>query len=174
MGTFNNRRSFSGGSNEYKQMHKATCSNCGKACEVPFKPNGSKPVLCRDCFRNSNSPFEGGGRTDSRGFQNRSFDSRSENRAPSAPAVPNYSEQFSDLNRKLDKIMSMIASIQTPQLNTSAGKTGADRPLDQDTVGKVEVMEVVAVEDAAPIEEKIHSTGSGSVKAKKKTSPKKK
>jgi len=46
------------------ELHKAICANCGKACEVPFKPNGSKPVLCRDCFKNN----EG---TDSRGFENR-------------------------------------------------------------------------------------------------------
>jgi CxxC-x17-CxxC domain-containing protein len=32
-------------------MHQAICSNCGKTCEVPFKPNGSKPVFCRECFQ---------------------------------------------------------------------------------------------------------------------------
>jgi CxxC-x17-CxxC domain-containing protein len=31
-------------------MHQATCTNCNKSCEVPFKPTGDKPVLCRDCF----------------------------------------------------------------------------------------------------------------------------
>ena len=32
------------------QMHKTVCSECGKKCEVPFKPTGSKPVFCSDCF----------------------------------------------------------------------------------------------------------------------------
>lgn len=32
-------------------MFKATCSTCGKGCEVPFKPDNSKPVLCSECFR---------------------------------------------------------------------------------------------------------------------------
>jgi len=32
-------------------MHKAVCSECGKDCEVPFKPTGDKPVFCSDCFR---------------------------------------------------------------------------------------------------------------------------
>lgn len=32
-------------------LHRATCANCGNSCEVPFKPNGSKPVYCRDCFK---------------------------------------------------------------------------------------------------------------------------
>ena len=51
--------------NDRPEMFKATCANCGKSCEVPFKPNGSKPVLCRDCFRGN----EG---ADSRGFENKS------------------------------------------------------------------------------------------------------
>ncbi len=32
------------------EMTKVTCSKCGKECEVPFKPNPSKPVYCNDCF----------------------------------------------------------------------------------------------------------------------------
>ena len=55
---------------EPREMHKATCSDCGKACEVPFKPSGDKPVRCQDCFR-KNKPqrsFSGGNN------RNRSFD----------------------------------------------------------------------------------------------------
>ncbi len=37
-----------------KQMFRATCANCGNKCEVPFKPSGDKPVLCRECFGNKN------------------------------------------------------------------------------------------------------------------------
>ncbi|MDD5634823.1 MAG: DNA-directed RNA polymerase [Candidatus Omnitrophica bacterium] len=33
-----------------REMHKAVCSECGKECEVPFKPSGDKPVYCKDCF----------------------------------------------------------------------------------------------------------------------------
>ncbi len=38
---------------EDRQMHKATCSDCGNECEVPFKPTEGKPVRCRDCFAKS-------------------------------------------------------------------------------------------------------------------------
>ena len=31
-------------------MHKATCAECGKECEVPFKPKGDRPVYCRECY----------------------------------------------------------------------------------------------------------------------------
>lgn len=41
------RRDFNSGPRE---MHKATCSECGKECEVPFKPTEGRPVFCRDCF----------------------------------------------------------------------------------------------------------------------------
>jgi len=35
---------------ERREMHKAVCAECGKECEVPFKPSGSRPVYCRECF----------------------------------------------------------------------------------------------------------------------------
>jgi len=33
-----------------REMHKATCAECGKECEVPFKPTEGRPVYCRECF----------------------------------------------------------------------------------------------------------------------------
>ena len=41
------RRSFGGP----REMHKATCADCGQECEVPFKPSEGKPVYCRDCYQ---------------------------------------------------------------------------------------------------------------------------
>ena len=32
-----------------REMHKATCSDCGNECEVPFEPDGERPVYCKDC-----------------------------------------------------------------------------------------------------------------------------
>src|ERR1035437_4531466 len=34
-----------------RQMFPATCAQCGQQTEVPFKPTGSRPVYCRDCFQ---------------------------------------------------------------------------------------------------------------------------
>ena len=31
-------------------MHQAICDNCGKECEVPFKPTSGKPIFCSNCF----------------------------------------------------------------------------------------------------------------------------
>ncbi|MBI4177109.1 MAG: DNA-directed RNA polymerase [Candidatus Aenigmarchaeota archaeon] len=33
-----------------REMHKVTCADCGNESEVPFKPDGKRPVYCRDCF----------------------------------------------------------------------------------------------------------------------------
>ena len=33
-----------------REMHKATCDECKKECEVPFKPTEGKPVYCKECF----------------------------------------------------------------------------------------------------------------------------
>jgi CxxC-x17-CxxC domain-containing protein len=52
-------------------LFPAVCAECGKNCEVPFKPSGNKEVFCKDCFdrrggnegrseeRNYNRKFEG-------------------------------------------------------------------------------------------------------------------
>lgn len=34
-----------------REMHKAVCADCGKECEVPFKPIAGRKIYCRDCYR---------------------------------------------------------------------------------------------------------------------------
>lgn len=48
--------SGSGGGGGYRdrgprEMFSATCSNCGREAQVPFRPTSGKPVYCSDCFR---------------------------------------------------------------------------------------------------------------------------
>jgi CxxC-x17-CxxC domain-containing protein len=31
-------------------LHKASCSECGAECEVPFKPDPHRPVYCQECW----------------------------------------------------------------------------------------------------------------------------
>lgn len=73
-------------------MHKTVCSNCGKECEVPFKPTGSKPVLCNECFEKKGSG------SDPKRFRNRS-DRR-----------PQNNTQLETINTKLDKILTILKS----------------------------------------------------------------
>ena len=34
-----------------REFFNATCADCGKECEIPFKPTEGRPVYCRDCYR---------------------------------------------------------------------------------------------------------------------------
>lgn len=93
-------RGFGGGfgrGGERREMFSAVCSNCGKDCQVPFKPSNGKPVYCSDCFEKMN-----GGREDSRRPE------RSEFRSP-APSFDQNKAQFDAMNAKLDKILSILA-----------------------------------------------------------------
>ncbi len=84
------------------ELYEAVCAECGEACEVPFKPTGSRPVLCRSCFRQN----EGGdtdGRFEDRGFKGKSRD-RFRDKRGSGPA----GDQLAEINRKLDLIMEAL------------------------------------------------------------------
>lgn len=50
-----NSKGFAGRNSGRPAMHKAVCSECGRDCEVPFKPTGDKPIFCADCFRRKRS-----------------------------------------------------------------------------------------------------------------------
>lgn len=45
-GGFRPRGNFGGP----REMHDATCSDCGQTTKVPFKPAEGRPVYCRDCY----------------------------------------------------------------------------------------------------------------------------
>ena len=77
-------------------MHQATCSNCGKDCEVPFRPTSGKPVYCSDCFEKM-----GDRRPDRSNGQDRSSFNP-------VPRSDQNKEQFEAINAKLDKLLRLI------------------------------------------------------------------
>ncbi|UCD14021.1 MAG: DNA-directed RNA polymerase [Thermoplasmatales archaeon] len=34
-----------------RELHTVTCADCGNETQVPFKPDGSRPVYCQECYR---------------------------------------------------------------------------------------------------------------------------
>ncbi|MHA2227462.1 MAG: CxxC-x17-CxxC domain-containing protein [Candidatus Hodarchaeales archaeon] len=34
-----------------REMHTVKCADCGVDAEVPFKPDGTRPVYCQECYR---------------------------------------------------------------------------------------------------------------------------
>lgn len=86
------RRDF--GPRSDRPLFKATCSNCGRDCEVPFRPTNGKPVYCSDCFEKLGRGKQEGGR-----------DNRQEFRAPAGN--PNGA-QLEAISVKLDKIIRLL------------------------------------------------------------------
>jgi CxxC-x17-CxxC domain-containing protein len=76
------RGGFGGGRDrEDRPSFEAICAQCGSSCRVPFKPNGTKPVLCKPCFEKDGGsksgfrdrPSFGGDRGDRGPSRERSF-----------------------------------------------------------------------------------------------------
>ena len=78
---------------EEGERFQAVCNECGATCEVPFRPNGKKPVYCRNCFKGKEDmPVRSSASTYMR---------------PAAPTA-DFSKQFDLLNAKLDKLLVAI------------------------------------------------------------------
>ncbi|MCA9355907.1 hypothetical protein H6790_00585 [Candidatus Nomurabacteria bacterium] len=121
---------FRGGKPKSQNMYKAVCSDCGKTCEVPFKPTGEKPVFCSECFGGKK---EGGQRNQQRGFSKSGFDNKRDRRGGGSSQRSNdgqkdFSEMkksMSDLNTKLDQLITMMSeqNIQKASTKPTAKKT---------------------------------------------------
>lgn len=88
-----------GGEKRDVVMHQATCTNCGNGCEVPFKPTGDKPVLCRDCFV-PKKDFRGG-RDDRPSFNSY--------KTPMASGASDDTKRaIQDLSKKIDRLIEVV------------------------------------------------------------------
>lgn len=90
-----------------REMFDAECASCHKMTQVPFKPNGMKPVYCRDCFTPENDRNERGpARFEKREFgPKRSFAPR----APQADSgMADVKRQLETMNATLEKIAGML------------------------------------------------------------------
>jgi CxxC-x17-CxxC domain-containing protein len=156
------------------QLFNATCTTCGKSCEVPFRPDGTKPVLCRDCFAAKNaSPMAEG-----RSYNDRS-DTRSNERPQftprptSTPALPSVeiaalTKQVTSLQSKVDEILSLLQSQKTAPVVKEAPVVVKEEVVAK----KVAAPKKVATKKAAakPVAKKVAKK----VTAPKKAAPKKK
>jgi len=105
------RGGFGGGRDSGRpQMHSAVCAECGQDCEVPFKPSGDKPVLCRECFNSSDRPRGNDNRGGDRRNDSHRNDNRNNNDHPSESRKPDNKEQLEMMNIKLDRILKILSS----------------------------------------------------------------
>jgi|GEM_PF-812363 len=93
-----------------KTLYRATCNECKKFCEVPFKPNGKKPVLCNACFGKDN--FSDQKREKGRNFDRPSFGDRRrfdrDTRDSNGAMNDQIAEQLKMINDKLNIILRTI------------------------------------------------------------------
>lgn len=93
------------------QLHDATCAECGNDCQVPFKPNGKKPVLCGNCFKKDGGPRENR-------FDRPSFGDRRPQRAPredfrgGSNGNDQVAAQLKEINEKLDALIAALSEAQ--------------------------------------------------------------
>jgi CxxC-x17-CxxC domain-containing protein len=134
-----NRRFGDRDSRRPLRMHKAICSECGKECELPFKPTGNKPVFCSNCFGNkANSNRSSGRDYEKSNFQEKRMYSAICTKCGNKCEVPfrptggkpiycsncfrkgdntgdknteQFEEQFEILNAKLDNILKLLTPI---------------------------------------------------------------
>lgn len=88
-------------------MHRATCGDCGRSCEVPFRPNGDRPVLCNDCFGGKRDGDRGGDRSYGERPARKEYN---DTPAVSKP-VQNTDElkkQLNEINAKFDRLINLF------------------------------------------------------------------
>ena len=164
-GGFGGGRGGNGGFQKREMtMHKATCSACGKTCEVPFRPTGEKPVYCKECFAERGGGSDRNDRSDRPSFDRaprKSFDNRFEPRAeaPRAERAPegnnDIKKQFEYVNSRLDKLTNMVdrllsASVSTAPVQKAVVVKSPELKALVTKATKVATPKVVAPKAAAP------------------------
>ena len=143
-GGFRPRPSFGGRDRGPVEMHDAICDNCGKSCQVPFRPTSGKPIFCSNCFesKREGSPRFAGEAGDRPMFDATCADCGNACKVPFQPSgdKPVFcSNCFGDkknaggnggggkinldeLNAKLDKILSLLEKPSKPAKKTKEPK----------------------------------------------------
>jgi CxxC-x17-CxxC domain-containing protein len=113
-------RKFGGhDSDRPREMHKATCSQCHNPCEVPFVPNGKKPVYCSNCFVKDG---EDASRRDT--YPRKEFAPREAFKRDAAPrddrGMDELKQQLKAVNDKLDRLVRIVEDASWNSVATAA------------------------------------------------------
>ena len=107
-----NSRSNGGAKPSYHKsdmtMYDATCSDCGNACQVPFRPVGSKPIKCRNCFVDKR---EGQDHTFSNKYSQERREGKSVGKSEGATLSVTDQKAISDMKVQIDSLHTKINSI---------------------------------------------------------------
>ena len=133
------RRPDSRGFDAPKELYKTSCAKCQNACEVPFRPNGMKPVYCKDCFVRDDE------RAPRDSFQKKSFGSDrtsyGNDRAPSRPAAPEPDFRIGAILKELQTVHAKIDALSAQLSNTAYSSILSNSVEKPEKVEKVEKVE---------------------------------
>lgn len=107
------------------ESFKTSCSKCNAACEVPFKPNGKKPVYCKNCFVRDDTRSSGGS------YEKRSYGPE----RPSAPAptpvedprIGAMQKELAIVHAKLDTLIEHMGAAAYSSI-IAASREHAEKP----------------------------------------------
>lgn len=99
-------------------MHKAICDECQKSCEVPFRPSSDKPIYCNDCFSSKRGNEAPRREFNDRGPKKEYNDKPSFSKPVGAPVNDDIKKQLSEMNSKLDRLVSAIEKMSAPKVST--------------------------------------------------------
>lgn len=105
-----------GRSDRPSELFPTTCSECGKSCEVPFRPSSDKPVYCSNCFGkrsdDSRNDRGGQGRNDRSDYSKPSRDERpARHDRPQVQAdngLGDIKRQLATIESRLNRILDLI------------------------------------------------------------------
>jgi len=110
------RKDFSGRAD----LHKATCSDCGDSCEVPFRPTGEKPVYCNNCFAQHRGSEKGGfARGERKEYSSNPIEHHRGTRRPDSrpgdnSALHDLKRRVEELHTKLDRVLDVMHTEKLP------------------------------------------------------------
>lgn len=134
---------------EDRPSFEATCAQCGNSCRVPFKPNGTKPVLCKPCFEQENGgskpSFRDRGPSRERSFGGDRPETRTLGDREHKPS--NLEIQVTRLEAKLDALIAKLESstpkpkvheipLESNKKSTEAKETKTEKPEKKKAVKK--------------------------------------
>lgn len=135
MPDFKKNTRFQGGRKDYnagpREMFDAECANCHKTTQVPFRPNGMKPVYCRDCFK----PSDDRAGAPAPRFEKKSFGPRREFTPSARPdarpdtRIDDLKRQIESVNVKLDRLVSLLEDSARRTALSEAVRIGATSTL---------------------------------------------
>lgn len=132
--------------NDDREMFQATCSGCGKSCQVPFRPSSGKPVFCDDCFAKQRNDGP------SRGDVRPSYNDRGSRPAPSISSGNNdaLARQIQAISGKLDTLIDLMSKNSIPSKSQPTLEAPAKKEVASNVELKAAVKKAVKVAKVAP------------------------